>query len=72
MLPSEQCKKSKYSNLAQSHQFTPVVFKTSAAMSTGTETFLKDLGSHLKQVTGDDEAYIHFDAKVFYHHSKGK
>ena len=25
----------------------------------GTETFVKDLGSRLKRVSGDDEAYIH-------------
>ena len=55
----EQCKKSKYSNLVQSHQFTPVVFETSGVMGPRTETFLKDLRSHLKWVSGDDEAYIH-------------
>ena len=46
-------------NLAQSHQFTPVVFETSGVMGPGTETFLKDLGSCLKRVSGDDKAYFH-------------
>ena len=45
---AEQHKKFKYSNLAQSHQFTPVVFETSSVMGPGTENFLKGLGSRLK------------------------
>ena len=38
---AEQCEKSKYSNLAQSHQFTPGVFETLDVMGPGTENFLE-------------------------------
>ena len=35
------------------------MFETLGVMGPGTENFLKDLGSCLKRVSGDDEAYIH-------------
>ena len=34
-------------------------------MGPGTETFVRDLGSRLKRVSGDDEAYFHLLQRFF-------
>ena len=54
-----ESKKSKYSCLGPVYSFTPVVIETSGACGPLTLEFLRDLGNHLRQATGEESSFTY-------------
>ena len=52
-------KKSKYSCLGPAYFFTPVAIETSGACGPLTLEFLRDLGNHLRQATGEESLFAY-------------
>ena len=56
---AESRKKSKYSCLGPAYSFTPVAIDTSGACGPLTLEFLRDLGKHLRQATGEESLFAY-------------
>ena len=55
----EEKKLTKYSHVEQSYCFTPVAVETSSVLGPKSLAFLKELGYHIKQVTGEEKSFAY-------------
>ena len=54
---AKRSKQEKYAALNHCHNFTPVAIETAGPFGPETFTFLRELGCHLKQVTGEAKSF---------------
>ena len=64
-LLSNRSKHEKYLDLNQCHIFTPVAIKTAGLFGPETFSFLRELGCHLKQVTGEPKSFSYLQQRLF-------
>ena len=61
---AERSKQEKYPALNQHYTFTPVAIKTAGPCDPETFVFLRELGCHLKQVTGEAKLFSYLRQRL--------
>ena len=56
---AESRKKAKYGSLDPVYSFTPIAIESSGACGPLTLEFLRDLGNHIRQATGEESSFMY-------------
>ena len=56
---AEERRKAKYISLAATYSFCPIAIETSGVLGPHTAMFIRDFGSRLREVTGEDKAHVY-------------